>query len=216
MYLCYYVYTVYVAPRAVRSLLYTLMSFTARHLAGVGSLGQHGINAGSASADPVPALIRRWCFLGMDVRRSSADCDVLTRGARVPQSVPLQLAGRRGSNPQPQHYEDRGGLDGRVQRFLLQNQPRLASFSAWFVTGGGGTVYGWFSTDVVKEFYDPTAFLTNGMKCLKCKILVPINLLHLLRNQLFGLTGIFCNHWLAKSLKILIILFINISLIKFD
>ena len=62
---------------------------------------------------------------GVDVWWPGADCHVLTGGSRLQKGVSVFVARRRGENTQPQHHENGGSVDGRVQSILLQNQPRL-------------------------------------------------------------------------------------------
>lgn len=62
--------------------------------------------------------------VGVDVWRSDSHRDVFPRGSRLPESVPVQLARRRGTYSQSQHAPNSGSLDGQTQGVCLQNESR--------------------------------------------------------------------------------------------
>ena len=61
---------------------------------------------------------------GVDVWRAGANSHMFACGSRVPQSLAVLVARGRGTDPQPQHPAYSRGLDGQLQRVLLQNQSR--------------------------------------------------------------------------------------------
>lgn len=60
----------------------------------------------------ISAKFTLFSFVGLDVRGQGIHSDLFPRGSCVQEDLALLLARGRGSHHQPQHAENRGGLDG--------------------------------------------------------------------------------------------------------